>query len=184
MPAALPANTTPRIVLRYTSFLIEHTLTLRFQVDALAAGCLAAAVALANALTPFMFATDSFTGADFIATGSDFSIPQTFTSIAGTFVGANWAEDPESAFVSVTARSSGGHKVRWDLFTAAQFFAPWPATNRVSASADAAAAVLVDAFVDACSDEDEPLTAIDGLPTTPHQYVNIAKNGYWQRKQR
>lgn len=184
MPAPLPANTTPRIVVAYTSGTLPHTLTLRTGTSYLTADHLAMAVAVCTGLAPYMHPSNAFASAEFIAAGTLFGVPLAWTAIPGTWAGAAYVEDPESAFCSVTGRSVGGHRVRWDLFTVAALFSPWPLTNRVAAGVSATADAIVDVFSTAIVDPDAPLTAIDGLDTLIHLYLNVAKHAHTQRAQR
>jgi len=181
MPAALPANNTPRLVLHYTSAVYEHTLTLRFEDGSDPEAQASVAEALMDDLAPY---SNAFVSAETIAAGADFSVPIALDFPTGTWAGAAYLEDPESAFISVTGRSDGGHKVRWELFTVCKLYDPWPLTNRVPVGETGIAATIVAAFEDACSSVSAPVRAIDGGQVTVHQYLNFAKSGYWQRAQR
>lgn len=180
----LPENNTVRLLMDYTSAGVIHTMMLRFGDSIGSSDAATVAAALAADLAPFMNTGDSFFRARYSDHGSDFSLPIFWTTIHGTSTGAGFVEDPDSAFVSVIGRSNGGRKVRWEFFTVAKVTTDWPSDNRYSAGESTNADDIIAAFVAACSSEIAPVRAIDKAPVNVYDYLNIAKNGYWQRKQR
>lgn len=182
--APLPENNTVRLMIDYTSAGIVHTLMLRFGDSIGSADAATTAAALCADLAPFVNAGDSFFRARYSDHDSDFSLPIFWTTIPGTSTGAGFEEDPESAFVSVVGRSNAGRRVRWELFTVAKISTDWPLDNRYSAGESTNADDIIAAFVAATEDATAPVRAIDKAPVNVYDYLNIAKNGYWQRKQR
>lgn len=184
MPLPLPADTTPRIVVSYTSGALAHSMLMRAPISALGADHRQMVIDLCTALAPYMHPSNAWDSAEYIVAGSSFGVPIAWTPIPGTWAGSAYVEDPESAFCSVTARSLGGHRTRWELFTVAALFSPWPLTNRVAAGVSATADAIVAAFATACVDLSAPLSAVDGQATVCHTYLNVAKNAHTQRAQR
>lgn len=154
----------------------------------------AAATAAAAAMYPFMFETDTITGARYSPLGADFTLPLSWTPIAGAKVAgfaAAWAEDPESAMVSVVGRGTAtARRWRFCLFTPyawANSSVTWPAKNRYLPGANAQVDSfydLVTSFLDATYGVSTRVVTIGGDTVRPNAYVNIRKNGYWQDKQR
>lgn len=157
---------------------------LRFNDPANPATATAAARVLCTALADFMNSNDEFFGADWQVKDTDFSLPVAWDSISGTDVGAAWAEDPESAFVSFCGRSNEGRRWRIEFFTIVKLSASWPTTNRYLEGDDTDPDGIISAFRTAVTDGEPPVLPIDGTPIIPYTYLNISKNGYWERKQR
>lgn len=182
--APLPENNTARLFVDYTSGAFDHTLLLRFGPTTAPLDAVAVAQDICTALAPFMNSNDSFFGARWSANGSNIALPVAWTPVAGTSTGAAFSEDPEAAFVSVVGRSFGGRRVRWDFFTVIKVSTTWPDDNRYAPGESTNADDIQDAFEAATILPVDPVVAIDGMDVIVYEYVNIAKNGYWQRKQR
>lgn len=182
--APLPENNTSRLFVDYTSGAYEHTLQLRFPTGVSAADATVTAQDICTALAPFMNSNDSFIRARWSAAGSNIALPTGWVPVVGTSVGAAHAEDPESAFVSVNGRTLGGRRVRWEFFSVIKVSTNWPDDNRYGPGESANADDIVDAFEAAAILPIDYICGIDGLTVIVYQYLNIAKNGYWQRKQR
>lgn len=182
--APLPENNTSRFILKYTSSLVPHTMTIRFPEGVTSTEAIAIVTAFCNSLKSFMNANDSFYGADWSDAGTNFSLPLAWTTIDGTSVGAGFAEDPESAFVSVCGRSSGGRRISIKWFTQQKVSNDYPPNNRYQPGVSTNADDIIAAFQGLYSTVGEDACAIDGLPVQIYDYLNIAKNSYWQRKQR
>ena len=183
--APLPANSTARLFLDYTSNNVGHTMLIRTGATAGDVGdC---ADAYAAVFSQLMLATDSFYGARYSADGSDFSLPIEFTAVPGTLGGETtlWSQDPESAQLSFITRGlTTGRHGRIELFTPVAF-TPWPADNRYNPGDNATVlAALSDLQETGNSVGDFSLLSIGGDLVNIYGYVNIRLNGYWQTKQR
>ena len=187
--APLPQNNTARVFVDYTSLSVQHTLMVRPLPGATVPDMAALATNVANVLRARMATTDSFFAARYSLALSDFSLPLTFEAVPGVVSAfANiWTEDPESAFISLCGRSTtSGRRVRWDLYTPIRA-ADWPADNRFNPGENGPVDTLRLNWTAVVAGEAGPapsVVAIDGSPVIVYEYVNIAKNAYWQRKQR
>lgn len=192
--APLPPSSTVRVFVDYTSLGIPHTAEVRLSGSPTIGVMETAALGAANAMYPFMFETDAVTGARYSPVGEDFTLPLTFSPIAGSKVAgfaAQWAEDPESAMVSVVGRgSSTARRWRFCLFTPyawANSSVTWPAKNRYLPGVNSQVDAFYDAvttFLDAIYGSGTRVVSIGGDTVAPNAYVNIRKNSYWQDKQR
>lgn len=181
-----PENNTARLFLDYTSRFVQHTLMLRLPDTASDPG--AYATAYANILKQRMFDDDSFYGARFSANGSHFSLPLAFTAVPGVIPAAStsaWLQDPESVFLSFIDRGNiTGRKGRVEFFTAVPTTV-WPGDNRYNPGDAAPIDTLRSNFAAAAKEGGTfPLVSIGRDLVTVYNYVNIASNAYWQRKQR
>lgn len=189
--APLPANSTARVFLDYTGANQPHTFEFRLGSSSTVASATAQAAAVAAVLATRMSDLDSITAARYQAAGSLFSLPITFTPVVGAVPNAGgaafWVEDPESAFISITGRGqTSGREVAWYLFTPVKS-TTWPTDNRYNPGDSAP----VDTFrinfsnlVTAAPSPSQQMVTIGGDIPLIRGYTNIAKNGYWQRKQR
>ncbi len=187
--APLPPNNTTRLFLDYTSVGVPHTLMVRLPSAAPIPEINGFAFALGSVLVTRMFDTDSVYGARLSNVGSNFSFPLEFDVNPGviTLFGNQWAQDPESVFLSIVGRSgTSGRKSRVEFFTSVST-AAWPSDNRYNPGE----AGPVDTFrenmlsvLNGVSTGGLAAIAIDGSDVIYNQYVNIALNAYWQRKQR
>lgn len=189
--APLPDNSTARLYLDYTSTGISHTMEVRLGAGADVVGAAVVASDLAGLFSIHMTDNDSFTGARFSAQGQNFSLPITFTPVQGQISFNNgapwWTEDPQSAFISLVGRGNlTARKVRWIFFTPVKSVA-WPADNRYAPGESAPIDSLrlnFTTIVQSGGSTGEQIVTIGGDIPTVYGYVNIAKHGYWQRKQR
>lgn len=184
--AVLPQNSTARIFIDYTSRQIEHTMMLR--VSSAAAGAEAIATTYAEIFANRMFDDDSFFRARYSADESDFSLPLPFDAVAGVVPAAStstWPQDPESVFLSFPMRGiTTGRKGRVEFFTAVPTTV-WPGDNRYNPGDSAPIGALQANFKNAAdASGTSSLLSIGGDLVTVYDYVNIASNAYWQRKQR
>lgn len=151
------------------------------------------AEAVKATIFPFMFSDDTVTAARYSPQGEDFTLPLAFTPIAGSLgpgFAAEWAEDPESAMVSVVGRGTAiARRWRFCFFTPYAWSSSavnWPLKNRYLPGANA----QVDAFYDGVTSlldatfGSSRIVTIGGDTVRPNAYVNIRKNSYWQDKQR
>lgn len=185
-----PTNTA-RVYIDYTSAALQHTLIIRMGLGATAGEASVLAASAADVLRTRMSMTDSFLAARFSDKASHISLPIAFTPIAGALDlqggAAAWAEDPESAFLCLVGRGqTSGRRVRWEFFTTIR--TPlWPTTNRYNLGASP----VIDTFrlnwanlVESGAISATQIVTIAGDRPIVYGYVNIAKNSYWQRKQR
>lgn len=187
--APLPETNTARLLLDYTSMQREHTLMVRPARNLLGAEKQDMAQAFATVMKARMLNIDSVVQARYADAGDAFTVPIPFNPQAGlvSVAGNVWAQDPESANITIVARShTSGRRVRYTLFTGVSTD-PWPTNNRYEPG-DAA---VIDTFrlnfttlVEGEGDVAVPLVAIDGNFVTVYNYVNLSLNAYWQRKQR
>jgi len=191
--APLPQNSTNRLFLDYTSRGIEHTAVFRPAGDLFGSDITTWAQSIAELMAFVMCTDDSVTSARYSETGTNFSLPVPFTPEPGIRdpSGFTWAEDPESAFVTVPLRSqSTGRRGRLCMFTAYRFgnlSVPWPSNNRF----DPGENTIVDNWIATLKDLSQGaspyitgLVVIDGSFPVLYDYLNISKNAYWERKQR
>lgn len=189
--APLPENGTARVFIDYTSATVQHTIEFRLGEGASSVSALTVANRMVTVLKQRMTTADSFIAARFQDEGSNFSLPIAFTPTAGVvpFDGGSpwWLEDPESAFISFIGRGSAtGRRVRWEYFTPIKTF-PWPSDNRYNVGEQAVIDTLRTNFAAAVAESDstgDQIVTIGGDIPVVYGYVNIAKNAYWQRKQR
>lgn len=182
--APLPQNNTHRLFVDYTSGGFQHTLTFRFPPSTVQATAVSKGHAICTSLQFAVNANDEFFAARWQPQDADFSLPVPWASISGTDAGAAWAEDPESAQLSVCGRSEGGRRYRFELFTIVQLSATWPSNNRYQYGDDTDPDGIISVVQAAAADAVTPICAIDNLPVIVYDYANISKNGYWERKQR
>lgn len=187
--APLPDNGTPRLFLDYTSLGVEHTLLLRPAVELTVSEQGAMANAWAAVLGAKMLNTDSIYAVRYSPQGANFSLNLLYTPVPGALPANTtiWDQDPESVFLSWTARSTTtGRRGRYTLFTPVRS-TTWPLDNRYSPGEDAVIDALrtnVTNLVGFGTTGVAPLTAIDGTFQSVYAYTNIGLNAYWQREQR
>lgn len=185
----VPDNATARLYLDYTSLGVEHTLLIRPARELSINEQGVMANAWASAMSTRMVNTDSVFAVRYSAALTNFSTPITYSPIPGALAVAGnlWDEDPESAFLSLTARSTTtGRNCRWNFFfpTATT---TWPSDNRYGPGE----AAVIDTFrtnitqlITFGSPAPVPAVCADNTFVAVKGYVNIGKHGYWQRKQR
>lgn len=189
--APLPESSTARVFLDYTSCNIEHTFEFRLGAGATLTTAADRAELVAALLATRMTDNDSIIRARFSQQGQNFSLPLTFTPVQGVLPfdggGPWWVEDPQSAFISLIGRGqTTARRARWFFYTPVKTIT-WPADNRYQTGE----AAVIDTFRENWEAliEDTPgpgsqIVTIGGDIPLVYGYVNIAKNGYWQRKQR
>lgn len=185
----LPASNTVRGYMDYTSRGVPHTMHFRLSPVSLPSHVASVAARLATAMVQCMATTDSIFAVRYSAQGSDITLPVTWTTVSGALAGpAVWAEDPESAFISVPGRGgTTGRKARVSFFEALSFSVAWPADNRYNPGDHPAFDTWFATFHAALSASPtlyETLVTIGNDVAVWYDYANIAKNAYWQREQR
>lgn len=188
--APLPANNSSRLFLDYTSLNTQHTVALRYEGIQTTPNLINAFNIVATVLASVMITTDSVFGARYQNAGTNFSISLPITPVSGAnaLAGNLWVEDPDSAQLSLVGRDNvSGRRVRWLIFTPFNFASGWPTDNRYQDGEN----TLVDNFRFAWEDIAAgsgtmpfPLVSIANNPVVLYDYVNICKNGYWEREQR
>lgn len=188
--APLPPNNSSRLFIDYTSQSRGHTVALRYEGTQTTPNLINAFNIVAVAMSSIMVATDSVTGARYQNAGTNFSISLPVTPVAGanSLAGNLWVEDPESAQISLVGRDNvSGRRVRWLFFTPYNFGGSWPVDNRYQDGEN----TNVDDFrfiwediVAGSGTMPFPLVSIANNPVVLYDYVNICKNGYWERTQR
>lgn len=188
--APLPENSTMRVWLDYTSVGVPHSLMFRPSSNPDPTEAEQMGTALANHLSNIMLSSDSVYAMRMALPGSDFSVPLQLIPVQGVITPGNstWLEDPDSAQISITGRSTAsGRDVKWSFFTPYNFGAAWPTNNRYQAGSPGALAAfrtLFDGFVAGNNAVSIPVVAIDNATVGLNGYTNIRKNGYRQTKQR
>lgn len=186
--APLPQNNTNRLWIGYTSNGVQHEFMTRYPTGTTPSQMNDQGDAIIAAFAPILPNTDSFYSMRYSLTASDFSIPLPLTPVPGTLSSpTKWLEDPESAFLGFCGRETGtGRRWRMELFTPVAFSALWPADNRYAAGESTTIDSINDAVRDVLFGSGAVVQAvgIGGTSVTLYTYTNIAKNGYWQRKQR
>ena len=185
----LPPSNTLRVFLDYTSANIQHTFMFRLSPGSNDLYAATTANRVANVLVQAMQTSDFITGARYAVAGSDVTLPLVFVPRSGGVGGTSrWVEDPESAFVSLPCRDAiTGRKARFSLFTPVNFDTGWPLDNRFEAGENPNWDSFRNALAGEISSSPSPaetITSIAGYPLRPYEYLNVAKNAYWQRKQR
>lgn len=188
LPPLAPSNTV-RGYIDYTSMGVEHTLQFRLPDSSGPNDVSAVALRLAPPMQNNMRTADGIYGVRYSPAGSDQTFPLFWTTIPGLVgPGSQWQEDPESAFISITGRGfSTGRKVRVSLFTPITFGATWPADNRYNVGDVPNFDAWFNTFkaaLEATPLGFQTLVTIGGDAANFYDYANIAKNSYWQRKQR
>lgn len=185
----LPENATARVWIDYTSVGLAHSIMFRLGAGASATTASTKAQTLAALLALRMLDVDSFQSARWSDIGSSFSLPITFTTVVGSGgpLANAWAQDPESAQLSLVGRGgTTARKVRWEFFTGLKTPA-WPGNNRYNPGDTAVIDTLRINFTSwvntAASPGEQPVTIGGDIPTV-YSYVNICSNAYTQRKQR
>lgn len=169
-------NATDRYWLKYTSKQIEHELCFRLGTGTTNSDGIAAAVALATAMKPYIYTVDSFSALRKSEAGSDLSFPLAWTSIAGTGTVGSEKND-EAKFLSLVGRSAGGYRCRITFFTA---FINDDLNYRVPSSTTGAPA----AFYNAVTSQSPVFVSKQGTGVIWNAYVNNGYNSYWQRQLR
>lgn len=173
---ALPANNTDRYFFRYSNAQHEHTLQVR---TATGLSYTTVVSALENYLTILTgaFAASEGLSVELQLAGDNFSTPVT-EGVWSTFSWGSTAATPETdaTFLGAQGRSTGGHKVRLDVFGYKNALSDFRITNAEVSGVDDAVAVLngiPGAFL-----------SIDGLNPQWYQYLNVKSNDYWVRQAR
>lgn len=185
----VPENATARIWLDYTSKGKEHSLLVRPATDLALGERQTVAQAFATVMASRMSINDSVFAARYSGVNTDFSTPFPFTPVQGVVSGAlvEWVEDPESAFISLVARSTTtGRRVRYTLYTPIAV-GSWPVDNRYNPGEQAVIdtwRINMTSLIEGGGSLDWPMVASDGTFVNVYGYVNLGKNSYWQRKQR
>lgn len=187
--APLPQNNTARVFLDYTSFQVQHTICLRPNATATVSDMEQLAADFADTMGTRMFDSDSVFAARYSNAGDDFSLPLDFTAVEGAIALSSnfWVEDGEAAFLSLPMRSIvSGRRASFQFYTPVRT-TDWPADNRYNPGDAAPIDTLrlnFKSVIDGVSGWGGQLVAIDGTALIVYEYMNIAKNAYWQRKQR
>lgn len=187
--APLPPNSTARLFIDYTSMGVPHTLMVRIPNSVTPGEALNYAFTISNVLVTRMLNTDACIGARYSNEGSNFSFPLDFDVNPGilTAAGNIWGQDPESTFISIVGRSpASGRKTRVEFFTPITTTV-WPPDNRYNPGEAAPVDTFRENLLGVLNGTSGPFIAaltIDGTGVVYNNYVNIAQNAYWQRKQR
>ena len=106
--APLPENSTMRVWLDYTSVGVPHSLMFRPSSNPDPTEAEQMGTALANHLSNIMLSSDSVYAMRMALPGSDFSVPLQLIPVQGVITPGNstWLEDPDSAQISITGRST------------------------------------------------------------------------------
>lgn len=185
--APLPADGTARVFLRYTSGGLQHTVQMRPMVWSGPTTATTLVSVMGPFIQGFLPDTDGVQDAFYCIPNSSITVPLTFTPLEGTATATPFAEDPESAFISFCGKDvTYGRRWRFDIFTPLNVFSSWPADNRYNPGDNVSAdSVLADAkALFEPGDDTLGIGTIAGEPLVLKNYINIAKNSYWQRRQR
>lgn len=186
--APTPANNTCRLWIGYTSKGVQHEIMSRYPTGTTPEQLNDQGDAIVNLLKTALLPTDTLNSMRYSITGAEFSIPLPLTPVPGTYTGApEWQEDPESAFLGFCGREAAtGKRVRFELYTPIKFSLTWPADNRYAAGENADIDGLNQDLANVLYGSGAVVAAvgIGGTPFSLYTYTNIAKNAYWQRKQR
>lgn len=186
--APTPTNNTCRLWIGYTSKGVQHEIMTRYVAGTTSTEMNDQGDAIIALLKTAMLPSDTLNSMRYSLAGTDFSIPLPLTPVAGTYTSApEWTEDPESAFLGFCGREYvNGKRVRFQFFTPCKFSTTWPADNRYAAGENANVDGLNADFANVLygSGAVVPAVGIGGSTFSLYTYTNIAKNAYWQRKQR
>lgn len=188
--APLPENATSRLFIGYTSQSIRHEMQFRYFGIQTTPNLVQAYTALAAGLAAAMLTPDAIIDARYQNANTNFSIPLVVNPVQGTksVAGNIWAEDPESAQLSIIGRdNTTGRKAKWLFFTPYNFAATWPTDNRYQPGENSGVDALIAHFQAAAAGAGSmpfPLVSIGGGPLVVYDYANICKNGYWEKEQR
>lgn len=173
----LPPNSTDRYLFKYEVSGVEHKLIIRT-----APGTLASDVSdLISAVLADVgdgFWASSAVGMDFIAEGSNISIPSVYSGLVTTWGSGAAGDGGTPAFAGWAGRGLDGRKMTGHLF----------GFKSIGSIGDyrfttASSAPWAEAFAEIAAAEDIFLT-VGGSKAVLHPYVNIGFNSYWQRQMR
>lgn len=186
---ALPPSNTRRYFIDYTSLGRQHTMVVRTNGVGTIAENLAYINGVIGNMTTVMRESDSVLRVRIAEPGSDVTFPFSTNSFQGQLSGAAtiWDQDPESVFWSITGRGiSTGRKVRYDMYTPVRN-GSYPDNNRYEVGENTFVDTFFNNFTAAIIAGPTPAVqgvTIGGDVLLFNNYVNIAHNAYWQRKQR
>lgn len=174
----LPADTTARVQVLYTSGEFNHTAELRLADTPSTGDAEALAQDLADLMEPIMATGDSAFEARLIPQGTNIYTAIALTPVTGTGTATGTTDVREAAFVSFTGRSNDGRRVGLTLFTqivggTTTFRTPYSGAN-----------AIFQAVLDFLGAQTPVITTISGEESHWHQYVNFGINSHYQRKQR
>lgn len=173
--APLPYNSTDILKVEYDTTVGVHQLQFRRHASVDKATFITTARSFCSALASRINTSGGFTSATYQAAGSNVSLPESWTLIAGTNGTApNAIQRPE--FVSFLGRTAGGRRVRlafFDMYLPAE--SDWRLElGDVSALNSARTVLTTGSWI----------AAVDGMSPIWYPYFNIAYSAYWTRKSR
>jgi len=175
--APLPANNTARYFFRYSCGGVNHKLIVRC-TDEIVEGTISDVIStILDAIGDEFFASAAV-GMDYQPSGSDFSVPATYTGLVTTWGSGSPADSGTPMFAGMAGRGSDGRRNTWHLFGFKRLGDVLD--YRFNVSADAAWNEALAAIVAA----DGMFLTIGGTKAVYHPYVNVGVNAYWQRKMR
>lgn len=174
--APLPDNNTQRTFIDYSGPTGEHTVQLRFDSTADFSALVSYTNTIATLVADALWDQMDVTGLRYAGLGQNFSIPLGFTPLPGQ-VAVSVAEANFPRFVSFVGRSAGGRRVRFYLW-GVHFNTPSNYRFPLGVAAE------LDALHTALSVDTADLCAIDSLPFTLKNYINVGYNSYYERKRR
>jgi len=172
--APLPADSTPRVLIRYTSGGTPHVSEMRFATTVVPADVLENVNSIIEKMLPCMDATDAVFGADYIAEGTNISYPLEGALVGvGTNTGGSLTDKAKSAFISRTGKTINGRQVRITFFSIhlnALTETRYPETGLPANFAEWFGEVAIN-----------DLVAIDDVNPAWKGYANIGWNAHFQR---
>jgi hypothetical protein len=168
--AALPANSTARFRVFYTTASKQHSFQIRSGSSPGAIGTLVGMFLAAHAGAIFTLVIDNV---DWAAAGSNVFNPVT-TGIEGNTYGSGTpAGDVRAWALNYIGRTPGGRRVRIMVFSPTLLGGDYRFVSGEGTALDAARAVLVGAG--------SAITGIDGQTPVWKTYINALANAHWQK---
>ena len=174
--APLPHNNTDIVYVDYQQGTAQHTFQVRVADLADITAIEASIDAFLTAASPLLFETLilAVRGQN---SGSTVSFPFPVSGLVGNIYGSGAISNESVPYnINFVGRSTGGRRVRLDLFGYKGAISDWRRTSAESTDVAAAVAELNTAT--------DIYLAVDGLKPFWYPYGNVGANAYWQREQR
>lgn len=178
---ALPADSTQRCWIRYTSGIFEHELMVRFADSAVPGDYEEAMADIATAMRGAMHVGDAILGFQYAPNGSNIRVPFDGPTGNGLVTITDYVPTQlkYTQNASLTGKSADGHKVRWTFFTVIYNFDDdyrLAGAEQPTGLSGIQAQIVEAKSLGACT--------ISGDQFFLNAYWNWSQNAHFQRKQR
>ncbi len=177
---ALPEDSTYRGYIHYTSGGLPHTASFRFGAGVTNSEATAALNTIGEKMLALMDSGDAILGGEYSVAGSNIRFPlPSVTTGNGTASGAVNNDINRSVSLGLSGKGATGHIV------VSRFFTLLGAAYTDTRLPYSSLASNVQEWFDAIrSNEDRAVVDIDDQIVGWNAYLNVARDAYWQRKQR